>query len=379
MPIDYLSQSVTAAGILTNQWFQSSTPGNWIPMDYWRTPVICTLLVDLMSQTNQVNYTDTLENARQNGENQLTTCGYYDDLTWWGRFFMHTYKYFKQQSNSQMAELYLADAKVVCDQLSQAWDASASDCGGGIWWMRPPPPLPPSNKFKASNSTLGFMETALALYLDSRDQNYLQLGQKAWDWIVQYKFVDDKGLVWGALTDDCQIDPGNVPVLSLQGEALTPLWMLYEATGNTSYLDIADKVAEGTMSNMVWPGTQIMQDRDDAKWANQTDYWKTQNSGDTPFKGLFATYLGEYTKNLSTLSDPVRQQKAATYAAFLRANGDAVWTNYPGKIFGMDWHTLDPNYQPIPEDNNPIPNSDYVNASLQYSGVCALTAAALVS
>src|SRR5215208_4163723 len=98
MPTDYLSQAVTAAGILTNQWFQSSTPNDWVPMDYWRTPVICTLLVDLMSQTNQVNYTDTLENARQNGESELTTCGYYDDLTWWGRFFMHTYKYFKQSN-----------------------------------------------------------------------------------------------------------------------------------------------------------------------------------------------------------------------------------------------------------------------------------------
>jgi hypothetical protein len=379
MATDYLSNAVTAAGILTDKWFQSSTPGDWVPMDYWRTPVVCTLLVDLMSQTNQVNYTDTLENARQNGEPLLTTCGYYDDLTWWGRFFVHTYKYFKQQSNSQMAAPYLADAKVVCDQLSQAWDAWTADCGGGIWWMRPPPPPPASNKFKASNSTLGFMETALALYLDSRDQSYLALGQKAWDWIVQYKFVDDKGLVWGALTDTCQIDPANVPVLSLQGEALTPLWMLYEATGNTSYLDVADKVAEGTMSTMVWPGTQIMQDRDDGTWSSQTNDWKIQNSGDTPFKGLFATYLGEYTKNLMTLSDPARQQKAATYAAFLRANADAVWTNYPGKMFSMDWHTLDADYQPVPPDYNPVPNSDYVNASLQYSGVCALAAAALVS
>jgi Glycosyl hydrolase family 76 len=377
---DYLSHAVTAAGVLTNNWFSSSAPSQWVPADYWRTPVICTLLTDLMTQTDQVNYTATLENARDAGEGYLTSCGYYDDLTWWGRFFMHACNYFKNQSKSEMAAPYLQDAEVVCDQLSEAWDEwnTSEYCSGGVWWKRPPPPPPgppldPSTVFKASNSTFGFMETALALYLELGDQKYLDMGQKAWEWIAKWQFVDDKGLVWGALIPgECKLDPKNEPVLSLQGEALAPLWMLYQATENIEYLDVADKVAQGTISNMVWSGTQIMQDRDDAAWAGHSDDWKRDNSGDTPFKGLFATYLGEYTKNLSTLSDPVRQQKAATYAAFLRANADAVWTNYPGTMFSMDWHTLDKNYQPIPD-------ADYVNASLQYSGVCALAAAALVS
>lgn len=114
------------------------------------------------------------------------------------------------------------------------------------------------------------------------------------------------------------------------------------------------------MSKMVWQGTQIMQDRDDAKWASQSDDWKRSNDGDTPFKGLFATYLGAYAKDLSALGDPERQQKAATYAAFRRANADAVWTNYPNTMFSMDWHTLNQNYQPIPD-------ADVTNASMQYS------------
>jgi Glycosyl hydrolase family 76 len=371
---DYLSRAVTAAGILTNKWFPSSAPGQWVPNDYWRTPTICTLLVDLMTLTNEVDYTATLENARQAGEGPLTWCGYYDDLTCWGRFFMHAYNYFQGQSNSAMATPYLKDAQIVCDQLSQAWDDwdSPEYCGGGIWWMRPPAPPPPSNKFKASNSTLGFMETALSLYFALGDRKYLDMGQKAWDWIAEHQFVDDKGLVWGALTPDCKLDPNNVPVVGLQGNPLGPLWSLYQATKNTEYLDAADKIVEGTMSIMVWEGTQILQGRVDAEWSSQSDEWKRNNSGDTPFKGNFSNYLGEYTKTLSALSDPVRRQKAATYAAFLRANADAVWTNYPSTIFSMDWHTLDEDYQPIP-------NADEVNASLQYSGVAVLAAAALVS
>ena len=376
---DYLSRAVTAAGILTNRWFPASAPSVWVPDDYWRTPTICTLLVDLMTLTNEVDYTATLENARKAGEGPLTWCAYYDDLTCWGRFFMHAYNYFQSQSNSAMAAPYLKDAQIVCDQLNQAWEGGDSPeyCGGGIWWMRPPAPPPPSNSFKASNSTLGFMEAALSLYLVLGDQRYLDMGQKAWDWLVSNKFIDDNGLVWGALTPDCKIDPNNVPVVGLQGNPLGPLWSLYLATKNTEYLDAADKVVAGTMSIMVWEGTQILQDRNDAEWASQSDDWKLQNSGDTPFKGNVSNYLGEYTKNLSALSDPARQQKAATYAAFLRSNADAVWTNYPGAMFSMDWHTLDKDYQPIRDDNRQ--NSDYVNASLQYSGVAVLAAAALVS
>lgn len=376
MSTDYLSQTLTAAGVLTDKWFSASAPSVWVPGDYWRAPVVCTLLVDLMMQTDKVNYTETLENARVAGEPYMTSCGFYDDLTWWGRLFMHCYDYFKSQSNSTTAQLYLADAQVVCDQLNEAWETydTPEYCNGGVWWRRPfGPPQPPfddpTNVFKASNSTFGFMETALALYLELGDAKYLAMGQKAWDWIANWKFVDGDGLVWGALLPgNCVLDPNNVPVLSLQGEALAPLWMLYKATNKTEYLDAADKVAVGTMAKMVWQGTQIMEDRDDAKWASQTDEWKVNNSGDTPFKGLFATYLGEYAKNLSA----VRPAQTAKYASFLQANADAVWTNFPNTMFSMDWHTLDQNYQPIPDQ-------DYLNASLQYSGVCALAAAALVS
>lgn len=371
---DYLSRAVTAAGILTSKWFPPSAPGQWVPNEYWRTPTICTMLVDLMTLTNKVDYTETLENARQAGEGPLTWCSFYDDLTCWGRFFMHAYNYFEAQSNSAMAAPYLKDAQIVYEQLNQAWNNwdAPEYCGGGVWWMRPPPPLPLSNKFKASNSSLGYVEAALSLYLALGDQKYLDVGRQAWDWIVTSQFIDDKGLIWGALTLDCKIDPNNVPVVGLQGNALSPLWGLYVATKNTEYLDFADKIIEGTMSIMVWEGTQILQDRDDAEWTGQSDDWKRQNSGDTPFKGNVANYLGEYTKNLSTLSDPARQQQAAKYAALLRTNADAVWTNYPGAMFSMDWHTLDANYQPIPD-------ADEVNASLQYSGVAVLTAAAMVS
>jgi predicted alpha-1,6-mannanase (GH76 family) len=66
------------------------------------------------------------------------------------------------------------------------------------------------------------------------------------------------------------------------------------------------------------------------------------------FKGVFVRYLGEFTQRLATLDDPARKQAAQRYAVFLQRNADAVWANYPGSthIFGMDWHTPQPNYKP---------------------------------
>lgn len=371
----YLSRAVTAAEILTQKWFPPTAPCDWVPGEYWRTPTICTLLVDLMTQTGEVSYAETLENARKKGEGWLTSCGYYDDLTCWGRFFMHAYNYLQSQSESAMAKPYLEDAKIVCDQLRQAWDdwARPKYCGGGIWWRRAVGGDPFSQcNIKAANSTFGYMETALDLYFSFGDRAYLDQGQKAYDWIAKYDFVDDQGMVWGGLKEGCTLDPGNTPVVGLQGNPLGPLWSLYEATGNTDYLDVADQIVGGTITKMAWQGTDILKSRYDAEWASQSDEWKRKKSGDTPFKGIFTRYLGAYAKNLSTLSDPARQETAATYAAFLRANAEAVWANYPGHQFGMDWHTLD-------EDYKPIANADELNASLQYSGVAVLTAAAKVS
>ncbi len=369
---DYLNQAIAAANILTDKWFPPSAPGTWVPEDYWRTPTICTQLVDLMAQTDQVDYTSTLENARIAGEPYLTNCGYYDDLTCWSRFFMAAYGLFQARGDTALAKPYLTDAITVCQQLSTAWDDwdSPKYCGGGVWWKREFfPPHFSGNNFKASNATLGLMEVALDLYFVLGDQSYLTRGQQAWDWLASYKFVLDDGLVWGGLNLSCQLDPNNVPVVGLQGNPLGPLWSLYRATNDTQYLDVADRVVDGTRTLMVWEGTEILEASDDAEWASQSDEWKRENSGQTPFKGNFCNYLGDYAKNLATVDDPVRQQKAASYAEFMRANADAIWKNYPGTMYSMDWHTPDPDYQPIPD-------ADVVNGSLQYSGVAALAAAA---
>jgi hypothetical protein len=361
MANQYLEYAQTAVENLTSRWFTSTTPGQWVPEDYWRTPTICEELVDYMALVGESTYMATVENARVAGEPYIGNCGYYDDETCWGRLFVATYEFLTNGGSGADPKNYLDDAIQIHQDLVAAWGPPCD----GIWWRRYPKSYPGNTK--ATNSTLGLMEIALGLYTATQEQQYLTWAQNVWTWLQQSKLVVN-GLVWGGLTATCGVDPNNKPVIALQGNPLGPLWTLYTITKDTTILDVAQSIVDTTLSQMVWPGTQIFQAEADAEWNEQTQQWREQMSGQTPFKGIFASFLGGFAKNLATVDDPARQKAAEGYAAALRANADALWANFPGQLYGMDWHTSQPDYQPD--------SDNVINASLQYSALCAFVGAA---
>jgi predicted alpha-1,6-mannanase (GH76 family) len=361
MANQYLQYAQSAVEVLTSKWFTPETPGQWVPQDYWRTPTICEELVDYMSVTGESSFMSTVENARIAGEPYIGDCGYYDDETCWGRLFVATYVYLTNGGSGADPKPYLADAISIHEDLVAAWGAPCD----GIWWQRYPKSYPGNTK--ATNSTLGLMEIALGLYSATQEEQYLTWAQKVWTWI-QERGVIEQGLVWGGLTSTCGVDPNNKPVIALQGNPLGPFWSLYAITGDTTLLDAAQSIVDTTLSQMVWSGTQIFQAEADAEWNEQTQQWREQMSGQTPFKGIFASFLGQFAKDLATVNDPARQKAAATYAAALRANADALHANFANAVYGMDWHTSQPQYQP---DSDNI-----INASLQYSALAAFVGAA---
>src|SRR5262245_32673165 len=89
------------------------------------------------------------------------------------------------------------------------------------------------------------------------------------------------------------------------------------------------------------------------------------------FKGIYARCLAEFSCNLAGTNDPARVAAAKSYAAFLQKNADAVWANYPGGIYGMDWHTPRPAYQPT--------GVTVYDGSLQSAAVDLFVSAAVVS
>jgi hypothetical protein len=360
----YLGYAQSAVNTLTINWFTPSTPSQWVPDDYWKTPTICQELVFYMQLAGENSYISTLENARVAGEGPLNWCAFYDDLTCWGRFFVSAYNYLTTGGGSGAdPKNYLNDAITTYNNLTAAFD---STCNGGVWWRRQPKSYPGNSK--VSNSTLGLMEIALGLYAATKDQQYLQWGQKTWTWLQNSGMLDSAGYVWGGLTSKCSVDCMNRPVVALQGNALAPLWLMYQATGDTSYLDMAQTSVATTMQNMVWKGTKTLMATADPGWNCQNQQWKEDAAGETPFKGIFAGFLGNFAANLATVNDPTRQKAAQQYGAFLTANADTLWANFPGGNFGMDWHTPSPNYQ--------VNSDSQINACLQYSALAAFVGAA---
>ncbi|NAY93091.1 hypothetical protein GTQ34_14315 [Muricauda sp. JGD-17] len=360
----YYKYSKTALNILTSNWFTPDTPGNWVPNDYWRTPTICLILIEAMQLYDTNDYLNTLVNAYNAGNPDTTDCAYYDDLSVWGRMYTKGYRLLNAQGKVQDAANFLNEAKTVSNQLKSAAD---SVCGGGIWWKRD---TGDPNNFKAANSTIGWAETAIDLYNITQDASYLNDAKTAMDWVMAKGLIASNGAVWGGMghQTDCSIANDNPPVIALQGNPLAPLWALYAATKNQSYLTAAQNCVAWAMANKTFSGTQIFQTKEDVEWKNQSLNWQEGNSGPCLFKGIFSRYLAELAINMFKSGDADLVIRAKKYDTMLKANADMVVKNYPSYIFSMDWNSPNPGYTPTPNDQ--------LNASLQYSGVSVLLSAA---
>lgn len=330
--------------------------------DYWKAPTITQELAAHMALAGSSDFRPLVDYVRQAGEGWLATSSYLDDATVWGRSHITTYDWITATGGSG-ADDYLRDATTVFEGLTPTWDEV---CAGGLYWMRPGYGNGSGN-FKAMNATLGLMEIGLGLHRIAGRADGLDWAERAWKWIGGSGLIDAQGMVWGGYSQQCARDDDNRPVVALQGNPLTPLWWMYQATGDAGLLDLAERIVDGTLRAFVWPGATLMTEFD-GPWAAQGAGWRRAHQNDAMFKGVFCGFLGPFTASLATVGG--RGAAAARYAAFLRANADALAANFPGGIFPMDWHTPDPGYQGDPDDGN--------NAVLQYSGFAALNAAAAV-
>jgi predicted alpha-1,6-mannanase (GH76 family) len=128
---------------------------------------------------------------------------------------------------------------------------------------------------------------------------------------------------------------------------------------------VRSKIAGAAIQDMTWPDGILQEVCEKLGSCGPSDM-------DSPlFKGVYVRYLGEFAVNLATVDDPARVQAAQQYASFLQLNADTLWANYPGQIFGMDWHTPSLAYQPTG-----VPVYD---GCLQMSALDLFISAALVS
>jgi predicted alpha-1,6-mannanase (GH76 family) len=355
----YLDYAHAAAKVLTTKWFPVDGPTKWVDAsDFWRAPNAMTSLTDLMQLDGTRSYLATADNAKTVFAGNFSppwSPSYYDDECWWGACFLRL-----GALTGDAGWIGIADQ--IFDDLRQGWDDVA---GGGVWWKRDPKSYSGGNE-KGSIENELYMDIAMTLYAakpPSEQQPYLDAAKQTWHW-MQRTLVQPNGLVWGSLDADGKINPKNAARPYNQGTVLGPLWAMYEAEGDASYLDAAEKIVAAALDTMTWPDgvlREVCEERGDCG----------QDHDPPLFKGIFVRYLGEFTRRLATMNDPARRKAAQQYATFLQHNADAVWANFPGGIYGMDWHTPQPEYQPK--------NDLLYDGPLQSSALDLFVAAALVS
>jgi predicted alpha-1,6-mannanase (GH76 family) len=357
----YIAYAKAAAGTLTTNWFPSNGPSTWVFQygDFWRAPNVLTALTRLSQVTGAWNYAATASDALSafyayfdpnTPPADRDSPAYYDDECWWGDAFLRV------GMLTSDAKWNTAGKQIFLD-LQAGWDDAAK---GGVWWKRYPKRYPDNNKDSIENEL--YMDIAMGLYKNDPQSVYLDATQKAWQWMGL--LIDSSGLVWGNLKEDATINKDNVPRPYTQGCVLDALWALYENSKDTAFLDSAQSIADAAIDTMCWPDGIL-----------QEICEKRGNCGNDLdpllFKGIYVRYLGELAVRLATLPDPARVAAAARYAEFLQHNADAVWVNFPGGTYGMDWHTLQPDYQPT--------GNTVYDGSLQTSALDLFISAAIVS
>ena len=162
---------------------------------------------------------------------------YYDDNDWVGIEMARLYELTHDEGALSLAEEILAFEQA-------GWSSSTTDaCPGGI-----PHSDAESDENRSTISTAPAAELAVQLYRITGDAADLSFAESAYSWVR-----------------DCLLMPGNLFAdhLEANGEVDEELWsytqgvmigagaLLYEATGNSGYLDQAQQTAEAAVS--AWP------------------------------------------------------------------------------------------------------------------------------
>ncbi len=339
---NYSDYATKTADILTCRFYTAAQQNWWTSgPGFWHSANALECLIDTMSLTQSQAYSSVIDpayNAFLGFFDPSYSPGYYDDEGWWGVAIQKASVFAK-------SDTYYDTAVQIFKDLSGGWD---DKCKGGVWFMRDPKSYP--DNFKGSISTELFMVLCGRLFNQDKAPTtgereiFLDWAIKAWLWIKNSGLVEENGLFWGQLEDDCTtVDPKSFPWTYTQGVILGGLCEIYQATGDLSYIDAALPFADVTLATMVWPDG-VLQERCEVPTEDC-------NNDAKQFKGIFMRYLGQLYATLARIEPPLQTytDAMARYAKFIQLNADTLWAGYPGGVFGVDWHRPPGKYTPDPQ------------------------------
>jgi dolichol-phosphate mannosyltransferase len=155
---------------------------------------------------------------------------YYDDEGWVALDLLRIH-------DATGTDLAFQRAQQVFAFLTSGWDSNpAHKCPGGVLWKQPP-----NNKTRTTVSTATAAEVAVQLYLRTGQASYLGWAKTMDGWLQRCLGRPD-GLLADHIDQQGHVDQS--PWSYNQGSGMTLDLLLYQATGDHSYLDRGLRLAE---------------------------------------------------------------------------------------------------------------------------------------
>ncbi|GHO83523.1 glycoside hydrolase family 76 protein [Dictyobacter formicarum] len=323
----YNYQSYVEGGLNTLQQWYNPDQCLWDSTGWWNAANILWALSDYQGRTNNPIYFNVIREIFQKHQGGNFINNFYDDEGWWALAWIKTYDLTGKRPYLQMARTIFAD-------MEGGWD---NYCGGGTWWSK-------ERTYKNAITNELFFTVAAQLHRrvtnEAERAYYFERAYQGWTWFWRSGLINHQHLINDGLNKFCQ-NNGGVTWTYNQGVILGGLTELYHITHDRGYLDVAEQIADATISTLI-DRYGILQE-------------PCENGGcgaDGPqFKGIFM-------RNLATLYTVLPK---ASYQLFMHNNARAIVTNNPAGNyqFGLKW-------------SEPIDSSD---AARQCSALNALLAA----
>lgn len=215
-----------------------------------------------------------------------------DDSAWWGLAWVAAYDHTGDQR-------YLAMATTIANYVYQYWDPGT--CGGGVWWDR-------ERTYKNAVTNGLYLRLAASIHRRTPgDTVWLERTRTAATWYLNSGLINSSNLVNDGLTQDCRNNGQTVWTYN-QGLAIGGLVEAWRATGDSTLLDAARRLADAAITGLTVDG--ILTESCDIG-SNTCDDNQKQ------FKGVFSRYLADLAAVTGT----------PAYQAFAQRQADSIWAH----------------------------------------------------
>ncbi|WP_330460367.1 glycoside hydrolase family 76 protein [Streptomyces sp. NBC_00820] len=277
----------------------------WWRSSWWNSAVALTALVDFGQRTGRHDYDWVVARTFEQNDGVFPAGarssdpveGHFvsraiDDAGWWAVAWVAAY-------DSTHEQRYLNEAVTITSYIQQYWDTGS--CGGGVWWDRER-----TYKNAVTNGLYLWLTTALHQRV-AGDSVWGARATTAANWYLNSGLINSSGLVNDGLTSGCA-NNGQTVWSYNQGLAIGAFTELWRSTGQSRYLDTAERLADAAVSSPQLTRDGVLTESCDTGSGSCDDNQKQ-------FKGVFVRHLAD-------LADATG---SSAYRAYLTRQADSVW------------------------------------------------------